>query len=156
VIDPLYAFPRETLAQLTRDIVALRERLYPARIAAGKMTQAHADDGIRIARAHAAFWTAVVGDSVATDVDVSDPVRTLGASWAEMRDDCRRNADAAAADAQAHPADLRRADIALAARALVANLAPFSDGLPRPHRVVIYEGDRGAGAAPGRRMKQAA
>ena len=142
--DALYAFPLATLAALTRDIVALRERVYPARVAAARMTQAQADDGLRIAAAHAAFWAAVIGNSSDTDIDTSNPARSLGASWAEMRDDCRRTAAAAKADAEKHPNDERRADIALAAACLVANLAPFSDGLPRPHRLVIYEGDRGA------------
>lgn len=142
--DALYAFPLTTLAALARDIVSLRERIYPARVSAARMTQAQADDGLRIARAHAAFWAAVIGDSVETDVETDNPSRSIGASWAEMRDDCRRTAAAAKADAEHHPDDPRRADIALAAACLAANLDPFSDGLPRPHRVVIYEGDRGA------------
>ncbi|MBM3929501.1 MAG: hypothetical protein FJ335_13760 [Sphingomonadales bacterium] len=109
------------------------------------MSQAQADDGLRIARAHAALWTAILArDTIAT----ADPVRSLGASWAEMRDDSRRNAEAAAKDASAHPGDSTRAERAAQAATLAANLAPFSDTLPRPYIVVIYEGDRDARETP--------
>lgn len=57
---PRWAYRYEELEKIAQDLLAQRERGYPAQVAKGKMTQADADAGIATMAAIAADWHAVV------------------------------------------------------------------------------------------------
>lgn len=115
---------RDVAAQL----LAQRERGYPAAIAAGKLSQADADAKLRIMRAVVALWSAT-----ADQRDLPPPPQwpaAFGATDAEMLAELRLAYTATRRASDAEPGDDRRRAFACDVAFLVFDHEP-ENGVPR-------------------------
>lgn len=112
---PRLADDHRLLAGAAAHLLAERVAKYPAMIAAGKMTQADADTGIRTMRAVAELWRARVDRT-------PEPDRCAccgGASYREQRDTLIAAGARTAQIAENAPNDAQKADRAAAVAALL-------------------------------------
>lgn len=134
---PRYFNDWDILRDVARAMLALRAKGFPAQIAKAAMTQAQADDRLRLADAQVRLWTHVVDR---TPFDTADPIASLGASWLEMRADIAAAVERADAQAARRPADQSLRDYADGLRAIAAQLAPVDrPRLDQPHIVFCHD-----------------
>jgi hypothetical protein len=127
----------EALAATARALLDAREEGYPGLVAAGKLAPADADRRLRIMRAVAAQWGAVVEQRDLPDV--ADYRATLGADWAEMEAELDAVAARAAELAARRREDRTARDQADLAAALRWHELPSAPGSGHPHIHVAHE-----------------
>lgn len=112
---PRYAEDPVMLADLSAHLLAERVTKYPAIVAAGRLTQAQADDGIRKMRAVARRFAMIK----LRDLDQPWERATTIATPAEMREVLAAVAARTAEIAAADPSDLQKADMRGATAAML-------------------------------------